>query len=153
MTRTVWIDRDRLWNTLMELGEIGAYDDEATGVRGVRRLALTDADAETRHRCVLWMSDAGLEVIETLRDVEVGFFTEEEGVRFGTDMLGSPVTAGRIPLDVARKLTDSGPTAMVLVAGENGDIGHTPREYPNSVACGNGTDVLAGAVLRLVDRA
>jgi N-carbamoyl-L-amino-acid hydrolase len=50
------------------------------------------------------LNDAG---IETLRDVEVGFFTEEEGVRFGTDMLGSAVTAGRIPLDHARKLTDA----------------------------------------------
>jgi N-carbamoyl-L-amino-acid hydrolase len=164
VTRTVRIDRARLWATLMELKEIGAYDDEATGLRGVRRLALTDADAEGRRRVVQWMTEAGLEVrvdrignvyatrpgrdrslpcvlmgshidtvatggafdgtlgvlggievartfddagIETLRDVEVGFFTEEEGVRFGTDMLGSAVTAGRIPLDHARKLTDA----------------------------------------------
>jgi N-carbamoyl-L-amino-acid hydrolase len=164
MTRTVRIDRERLWGTLMELKEIGAYDDEATGLRGVRRLALTNADAEARRRCVEWMTEAGLEVrldrignvyatrpgrdrslpcvlmgshidtvatggafdgtlgvlggievmrtlndagIETLRDIEVGFFTEEEGVRFGTDMLGSAVTAGRIPLDHAHKLTDS----------------------------------------------
>ena len=163
MTRTIRVDRDRLWRTLMELKEIGGYDDEATGLRGVRRLALTDADAEARRRCVQWMTEAGLEVrvdrignvyatrpgrdrslpcvlmgshidtvatggafdgtlgvlggievvrtlndagIETLRDVEVGFFTEEEGVRFGTDMLGSAVTAGRIPLDHAHKLTD-----------------------------------------------
>src|SRR3712207_3551249 len=148
----------------MELREIGAYDDEATGLRGVGRLALTDTDAEARRRCVQWMVEAGLEVrvdkignvcavrpgrdrslpcvlmgshidtvatggafdgtlgvlggievmralndagIETLRVVEVGFFTEEEGVRFGTDMLGSAVTAGRIPLDQAHKLTDS----------------------------------------------
>jgi N-carbamoyl-L-amino-acid hydrolase len=161
---TVRVNRDRLWATLMELKEIGAYDDEATGLRGVRRLALTDADAEARRRCVEWMVEAGLEVrvdrignvygtrpgrdrslpcvlmgshidtvatggafdgtlgvlggievmrtlddagIETLRDVEVGFFTEEEGVRFGTDMLGSAVTAGRIPLDHAHELTDS----------------------------------------------
>ncbi|HVM20885.1 MAG TPA: M20 family metallo-hydrolase [Mycobacteriales bacterium] len=160
----VRINRDRLWAALMELKEIGAYDDEATGLRGVRRLALTEADAEARRRCVQWMTEAGLEVrvdrignvyatrpgrdrslpcvlmgshidtvatggafdgtlgvlggievmrtlnaagIETLRDVEVGFFTEEEGVRFGTDMLGSAVTAGRIPLDHAHKLTDS----------------------------------------------
>jgi N-carbamoyl-L-amino-acid hydrolase len=162
----VRVDRGRLWSTLMELKEIGAYDDKATGLRGVRRLALTDADAEARHRCAQWMADAGLEVrvdrignvyatrpgrdrslrcvlmgshidtvatggafdgtlgvlgvlggievmrtfndagIETLRDVEVGFFTEEEGVRFGTDMLGSAVTAGRIPLDHAHKLAD-----------------------------------------------
>ena len=59
---TVRIDRDRLWATLMELKEIGAYDDEATGLRGVRRLALTDADAEARRRCLQWMAQAGLEV-------------------------------------------------------------------------------------------
>lgn len=163
-TREVRINRERLWSTLMELKQIGAYDDEATGLSGVRRLALTDADAEGRRRCVQWMIEAGLEVrvdrignvyatrpgrdrslpcvlmgshidtvatggafdgtlgvlggievmrtfneagIETLRDVEVGFFTEEEGVRFGTDMLGSAVTAGRIPLDHAHKLTDA----------------------------------------------
>src|SRR5262249_58782181 len=45
-----------------ELKEIGAYDDEATGLRGVRRLALTDADAQAPRRCVQWMREAGLEV-------------------------------------------------------------------------------------------
>jgi beta-ureidopropionase / N-carbamoyl-L-amino-acid hydrolase len=164
MTRIVRINCDRLWASLMELKQIGAYDDQATGLRGVRRLALTDADAEARRRCVDWMLQAGLTVrvdrignvyatrpgrdpslpcvlmgshidtvatggafdgtlgvlggievmrtlndagIQTLRDIEVGFFTEEEGVRFGTDMLGSAVTAGRIPLDHAHKLTDA----------------------------------------------
>jgi beta-ureidopropionase / N-carbamoyl-L-amino-acid hydrolase len=164
MTDTLRINRDRLWASLMELKEIGAYDDQATGLRGVRRLALTDADAEARLRCVEWMVEARLEVridrignvyavrpgrdrtlpcvlmgshidtvatggafdgtlgvlgglevmrtlndagVETLRDVEVGFFTEEEGVRFGTDMLGSAVTAGRIPLAHAYKLADA----------------------------------------------
>jgi beta-ureidopropionase / N-carbamoyl-L-amino-acid hydrolase len=163
MTSTVRINRERLWASLMELKEIGAYDDHATGLRGVRRLALTDADAEARRRCVDWMLEAGLDVrvdrignvyatrpgldrtlpcvlmgshidtvatggafdgtlgvlggievmrilndvgIHTLRDIEVGFFTEEEGVRFGTDMLGSAVTAGRITLDHAHKLSD-----------------------------------------------
>jgi hypothetical protein len=62
MTRTVRINRGRLWDSLMELKEIGAYDDEPTGLRGVRRLALTDADAEARRRCVRWMVEAGLEV-------------------------------------------------------------------------------------------
>jgi beta-ureidopropionase / N-carbamoyl-L-amino-acid hydrolase len=164
MTGTVRINRDRLWASLMELKQIGAYHDEATGRAGVRRLALTDADAEARRRCVEWMRQAGLSVrvdrignvyatragrdrslpgvlmgshidtvatggafdgtlgvlggievmrtlndagIQTRRDIEVGFFTEEEGVRFGTDMLGSAVTAGRIPLDHAHKLTDA----------------------------------------------
>jgi len=169
MTRTVRINRDRLWASLMELKQIGAYDDQATGLRGVRRLALTDPDAQARRRCVDWMVQAGLEVrvdrignvyatrpgrdrslpcvlmgshidtvatggafdgtlgvlggievmrtlndagIATLRDIEVGFFTEEEGVRFGTDMLGSAVTAGRIPLQVARKLADADGTTV-----------------------------------------
>ncbi|WP_202804706.1 M20 family metallo-hydrolase [Serinicoccus marinus] len=149
----------------MELKAIGAYRDEATGLDGVRRLALTDADAQARRRVVEWMLEAGLEVrvdridnvyatrpgndrslpcvlmgshidtvatggafdgtlgvlgggievirtrdeagVQTLRDVEVGFSTEEEGVRFGTDMLGSAVTAGRIPIEHAWQLTDN----------------------------------------------
>lgn len=161
---TLRIDRDRLWESLMDLKAIGAYRDEATGLDGVRRLALTDADAQARRRVVEWMLEAGLEVrvdrignvyatrpgtgrslpcvlmgshidtvatggafdgtlgvlggievmrtlddarVQTLRDVEVGFFTEEEGVRFGTDMLGSAVTAGRIPIEHAWQLTDN----------------------------------------------
>ncbi len=50
------IDADRLWSNLMELKEIGGYDDEATGLRGVRRLALTEQDARgyaLRSRCDL----------------------------------------------------------------------------------------------------
>jgi N-carbamoyl-L-amino-acid hydrolase len=42
---------------------------------------------------------------------------------------------------------------MVFVAGEHGSISHTPREYSNPVACGNGIDVLANAVLRPADQA
>ena len=160
---TIRVDRDRLWRTLVQLKEIGGYDDEATGLRGVRRLALTDEDAQARRLVVSWMEEAGLSLrvdrignvyatragtdpslpgvlmgshidtvatggafdgtlgvlggievmrafddagITTLRNVEVGFFTEEEGVRFGTDMLGSAVTTGRIPLAQAYALTD-----------------------------------------------
>ncbi len=55
-----------------------------------------------------------LEVIKTLNDAKhvtrrplvVGFFSEEEGARFGTDMLGSAVAVGRIPLEKAYALTD-----------------------------------------------
>ncbi len=161
---TLRVDRDRLWDSLMQVKAIGAYRDEATGLNGVRRLALTDADAQARRRVVEWMLEAGLEVrvdrignvyatrpgtdrslrcvlmgshidtvatggafdgtlgvlggievmrtlndarVQTLRDVEVGFFTEEEGVRFGTDMLGAAVTAGRIPIEHAWHLTDN----------------------------------------------
>ncbi|MFF4546814.1 M20/M25/M40 family metallo-hydrolase [Streptomyces sp. NPDC001406] len=56
----------------------------------------------------------GIEVLRTLnergistrRPIEVGIFTEEEGVRFGTDMLGSAVAAGRLTLEYAHALTD-----------------------------------------------
>lgn len=157
------VDRERLWANLMTLKEIGGYDDSSTGLRGVRRLALTDEDAAARRLVVQWMSEAGLAVrvdrignvfarregaepalpcvlmgshidtvatggafdgtlgvlaaievvrafdaagLGTRRALEVGFFTEEEGVRFGTDMLGSAVTAGRIGLAHAHALTD-----------------------------------------------
>lgn len=58
---------------------------------------------------------AGLEVIRTLNDhhiqtehpLEVAFFTEEEGCRFGVDMLGSAVATGRIPLQQAYEIVDA----------------------------------------------
>ncbi|MFD8864581.1 M20 family metallo-hydrolase [Streptomyces sp. NPDC059590] len=159
----ITVNGERLWQSLMDLAEIGAYDDERTGLRGVNRLALTDADAAGRRQVIAWMEEAGLavridrmgniygrregtdptaapvltgshidsvatagafdgclgvlggiEVIRTLnergirtrRPVEVGVFTEEEGVRFGTDMLGSAVAAGRLTVEYAHALTD-----------------------------------------------
>src|ERR1700693_3783852 len=56
------VNRDRLWADLMTLKEIGAYDDEPTGLRGVRRLALTDEDARARRQVISWMTEAGLRV-------------------------------------------------------------------------------------------
>ncbi|MFJ3307509.1 Zn-dependent hydrolase [Streptomyces sp. NPDC086549] len=160
---TITVNGDRLWRSLMDLAEIGAYDDDRTGLRGVNRLALTDADAAGRRRVIGWMEEAGLtvridrmgniygrregtdptaapvltgshidsvatagafdgclgvlggiEVVRTLKErgistrhpIEVGVFTEEEGVRFGTDMLGSAVAAGRLTLAYAHGLTD-----------------------------------------------
>ena len=58
----------------------------------------------------------GLEVVRTLnergmatrRAVVTSIFTEEEGCRFGTDMLGSAVATGRIPLEEAYGLTGDG---------------------------------------------
>ncbi|WP_166828860.1 M20 family metallo-hydrolase [Brevibacterium limosum] len=41
------------------------------------------------------------------RPIVVAAWTEEEGVRFGTDMLGSAVAAGRLSLDYAYGLTDA----------------------------------------------
>ncbi len=157
------VDADRLYQSLDELGRIGAFEDETTGLVGVRRLALTDADADGRNRVVAWMRDAGLSVSidaignvfaerpgadrslapvmvgshidsvptagrfdgtlgvlsgleiarrlneldrSTLRPLVIAFFTDEEGCRFGTDMLGSAVATGRMRLEDAYALTD-----------------------------------------------
>ncbi len=56
----------------------------------------------------------GLEVVRTLNDARratlrplvVAFFTDEEGARFGTDMLGSAVATGRIALEEAYAFQD-----------------------------------------------
>jgi N-carbamoyl-L-amino-acid hydrolase len=49
------------------------------------------------------LDDAG---IETRRPIVIAFFTDEEGCRFGTDMLGSATACGRIALDDAYGLKD-----------------------------------------------
>ncbi|QIZ38627.1 hydantoinase/carbamoylase family amidase [Saccharopolyspora sp. ASAGF58] len=162
-TACVRIDKGRLWDSLIALGEVGAYHDQDTDLQGVCRLALTDEDVAGRELVMGWMRNAGLtlrrdqignvyarregednslapvlvgshidsvatagrfdgclgvlgglEVVRTLNDnniftkrsVEVAIFTEEEGVRFGTDMLGSAVAAGRIQLADARAQVD-----------------------------------------------
>ncbi|GAA1862177.1 hypothetical protein [Brevibacterium marinum] len=56
------INGERLWVTLMELAQIGAYDDAETGLAGVNRQSLTDADAEGRNLLVRWMEEADLDV-------------------------------------------------------------------------------------------
>jgi N-carbamoyl-L-amino-acid hydrolase len=63
------------------------------------------------------LDDAG---VTTRRPLVVAFFTDEEGCRFGTDMLGSAVACGRIPLERAYALTDRG---GATVRGELEKIG------------------------------
>ena len=161
--RAPLINTDRLWKRLEDLGEIGAYDDGRTGMRGVRRLALTEDEILGRNLVMNWMREQGLEVsvdkignvyarregtdstlapvmmgshidsvgtagrfdgclgviggleilatlddfnIKTTRPLVVAFFTDEEGVRFGTDMLGSATAVGRLPLTDALNLRD-----------------------------------------------
>jgi N-carbamoyl-L-amino-acid hydrolase len=58
--------------------------------------------------------------IATGRPIEVAFFTDEEGCRFGTDMLGSAVACGRLPLERAYGLADR---AGLTVRGELSKIG------------------------------
>ena len=158
------IDADRLYQSLADLGRIGAWFDTDQQLWGVNRLALTPMDGQGRNFVRQRMLDlglqvtvdqignvfgrragradhlapvmvgshidsvptagrfdgclgvlGGLEVLQTLQDAGVvtrrplivGFFTDEEGARFKTDMLGSAVATGRIPLREALALRDS----------------------------------------------
>ena len=118
---TLSIDADRLWSSLMELARIGAYEDAATGLVGVNRQSLTDADAEGRRSLIRWMRQAGLEV--TVDEMGTIF-----GRREGSDPELAPVmaashidsvaTAGAFDgclgvlgaLEVVRSLNDAGIT-------------------------------------------
>lgn len=157
------VNGERLWERLSELGAIGAYDDERTGLRGVRRLALSDDEIRGREKVEEWMLSQGLSVsrdaignvyarregtdpslapvmmgshidsvgtagrfdgclgvlgalevlqslddagIQTRRPLVAAFFTDEEGVRFGTDMLGSATAVGRLEIESALNLRD-----------------------------------------------
>jgi len=57
---SIRVDGARLWQSLMDLAQIGA-----TPKGGVRRLALTDLDRAGRDLVVGWCRDAGLELTET----------------------------------------------------------------------------------------
>src|SRR5690348_1330041 len=84
---TITVNGDRLWQSLMDLAEIGAYDDERTGLRGVNRLALTDADAASRRQVIAWMEQAGLAVrVDRMGNIY--------GRREGTDPTAAPVVTG-----------------------------------------------------------
>jgi N-carbamoyl-L-amino-acid hydrolase len=65
--------------------------------------------------------------ITTTRPLEVGFFTDEEGCRFGTDMLGSAVAVGRIPLEQAYALRDKNGLAVRDELEKIGFLGTAPE--------------------------
>ncbi len=81
---------------------------------------------------------AGLEVLRTLDDhglttrrpVEVAFFTDEEGARFGTDMLGSAVACGRLTLEAALALPDRDGVTVAEALARFGLAG--PEPVPGS---------------------
>lgn len=80
----------------------------------------------------------GLEVVRTLdearratrRPLVVAFFTEEEGARFSTDMLGSAVAARRIPLERAWALADRAGKTVKAELEALGFLGTAPVELP-----------------------
>ena len=62
VTKNVAINADRLYKSLEQLGAIGAYLDESSGLTGVRRLTLSDEDRAGRELVVSWLKEAGLSV-------------------------------------------------------------------------------------------
>jgi N-carbamoyl-L-amino-acid hydrolase len=76
------INPDRLWNSLMELAQIGATDKG-----GVRRLTLTDVDKRGRDQFVAWCREAGM-------SIEVDGIGNIFGRRAGTDAGALPVAMG-----------------------------------------------------------
>lgn len=154
MKSKISINEERLINRINELGQVGRDN-----IKGLARVAATDADKAGRDIVVDWMKDAGLEVeidrignifgiwsssenkdqapimvgshidsvinagiydgcygvisgievIKTLKEegfepskpVVVGAFTNEEGIRYQPDMMGSLVYAGGLSTDEA----------------------------------------------------
>ena len=183
----VVIDDGALWRSIQTLAQIGAYDAPG-GLRGVNRLALTDADTAARRQVMSWMEECGLTVridrignvfgrragrddtlapvmsgshidsvttggafdgslgvlsaleavralnraeVTTLRPIEVAFFTNEEGARFPTDMLGSAVACGRIPLETAWAVRDRDGVTVKEELERTGFLGeHDPLRAP-----------------------
>ncbi|MHB1843293.1 MAG: M20 family metallo-hydrolase [Deltaproteobacteria bacterium] len=181
--RPLSIRKERLWDSLQALGRIGEYHDEASGLLGVNRLALTAADGEGRRHVVQRMKALGLsvtidrignvygrreglaaarpvlmgshidsvstagrfdgclgvlgalEILETLAEARIttrrplvaAFFTDEEGSRFGTDMLGSAVATGRVPLETAYALRDRDGLGLRDELSKLGFLGEAPE--------------------------
>jgi N-carbamoyl-L-amino-acid hydrolase len=76
------INANRLWQSLMDLAQIGATDKG-----GVRRLTLTDVDKRGRDQFVAWCREAGLAV-------EIDGIGNIFGRRAGKDPAAAPVAMG-----------------------------------------------------------
>ena len=76
------INANRLWQSLMDLAQIGATDKG-----GVRRLTLTDADRRGRDQFVAWCKAAGL-------SIEVDGIGNIFGRRAGSEPGAAPVAVG-----------------------------------------------------------
>lgn len=66
--------------------------------------------------------------VRTRRPLVIAFFTDEEGSRFGTDMLGSAVATGRIPLEQAHALRDRQGLAVRNELERIGFLGSVPAD-------------------------
>ncbi|GAA0413146.1 Zn-dependent hydrolase [Cocleimonas flava] len=80
-------NQERLWNSIMEIGQIGHVDVEGSKVGGCHRLALTDKDKQARDLFIGWAKEIGC----TLRVDAVGNIFLR---RAGTDNDLPPVITG-----------------------------------------------------------
>jgi len=76
-------------------------------------------------------NDAG---VETERPVELVVFTEEEGTRFGTGLLGSLVATGVLPLEEALALTDDDGQSVGEVLADIGYRGEASLDLADAAA-------------------
>lgn len=175
------VNKERLWNHLMELGEIGL-----TEGKGTSRFAFTDQDMEAKELVKSYMKQAGLsvwedamgnlfghkegkqndapmvmmgshidtvacggrfdgilgvlagiEVLHTMNEngvstefpITICVFKDEEGARFGFDMLGSRSIAGMLrEEDLLRKDKDG-----ITIAEAMKGRGYRPEDYKQAV--------------------
>ncbi len=128
---TQHIDSDRLWQSLMQLAEVGS-----TPKGGVCRLALTDLDRQGRDLFVTWCRDAGLSVrVDAIGNIFArrdGSDPNRRAVAMGSHIDTQP-TGGKFDgnfgvlagLEVLRTLADAGirtaaPLEVVVWTNEEG---------------------------------
>ncbi|MFD0985499.1 Zn-dependent hydrolase [Methyloligella solikamskensis] len=146
--KTVRVDADRLWNSLMEMAKIGP------GVAGGNnRQALTDADAEGRALFAAWCREAGLELTtDTMGNMfalragtEPGLPAVYMGSHLDTQPTGGKydgvlgVLAG---LEVVHALNDAGIESRYPIAIVNWTNEEGARFAPPMISSG----VFAGAI-------
>ena len=155
MSANLRIDGERLWQSLMEMAEVGALPNG-----GCARLALTDADKAGRDLFAKWCHAAGCELtiddvgnmfvrrpgrnpalapvatgshldtqphgVMTEAPLEVVNWTNEEGSRFAPAMVASGVFAGQFEKDFALTLQDSEGATFADELARIGYLGDRP---------------------------
>ena len=106
MAKALTIDGKRLYSSLARLGRVGAYTDEATGIVGVNRLALTSADGEGRRLVVKWMREAGLhgDAAATTLEVPSPFNYAAQGTLIAAETHADPKNAAQFTAEMVDAL-------------------------------------------------
>lgn len=142
MTSDIRIDGDRLWDSIMQMAEIGA-----TANGGSHRLTLSDEDKTARDRFAGWCADAGLSLtIDEMGDMfalRAGADAGRAPVGMGSHLDTQPyggrfdgvfgVMAG---LEVIRTLNDHGITTIAPLEVVNWTNEEGARFAPSMLASG-----------------